>query len=72
MRTMTQPVGSETVGGMTIMRAIRLLAGGLALVTGIWAAEAGAVELKVLSAGAMRAALQELAPAFEATSGHKL
>jgi molybdate transport system substrate-binding protein len=54
------------------MRAIGLLAGGLALVTGIWAAEAGAVELKVLSAGPMRAALQELAPAFEAASGNKL
>src|ERR1700740_544543 len=55
-----------------IMRAIRLVAGGLALVTGIWAAEGGAAELKVLSAGAMRAALQELAPAFEAATGNKL
>jgi molybdate transport system substrate-binding protein len=58
--------------GIMMMRAIRLLAGSLALVAGIWAAEAGAVELKVLSAGAMRAALQELAPAFEAASGNKL
>jgi len=33
---------------------------------------AGAVELKVLSGGAMRAALQELARIFENTSGHKL
>jgi molybdate transport system substrate-binding protein len=55
-----------------MMRAIRLLAGSFALVSGIWAAEVGAVELKVLSAGAMRAALQELAPAFEAASGNKL
>jgi molybdate transport system substrate-binding protein len=54
------------------MCTIRLLAGSLALVTGVWAAEVGAAELKVLSAGAMRAALQELAPAFEAASGNKL
>ena len=55
-----------------MMRTIRLLAGILALVAGILAAEASAAELKVLSAGAMRAALQELAPAFETASGHKL
>src|SRR5215831_9771371 len=55
-----------------MMRAIRLLAGGLALVSGIWAVEASSAELKVLSAGAMRAAVQELAPAFEAASGNKL
>src|SRR5690349_10642470 len=33
---------------------------------------AGAAELNVISAGAMRASLQELAPEFEKTSGHKL
>ena len=33
---------------------------------------ANAAELKVLSAGAMRAVLQQLAPAFEKSSGHKL
>jgi molybdate transport system substrate-binding protein len=55
-----------------MIRAIRLLAGTFALATSVFAAEAGAVELKVLSAGAMRAALQELAPAFEAASGNKL
>jgi molybdate transport system substrate-binding protein len=55
-----------------MMRTIRLLAGTLALVTGVLAAEASAAELKVLSAGAMRAVLQELAPAFEAASGNKL
>src|SRR5438128_8171124 len=55
-----------------MMRTIRLLAGTLALVTGVLAAEASAAELKVLSAGAMRAALQGLAPAFEAASGHNL
>jgi molybdate transport system substrate-binding protein len=55
-----------------MMRMIQLAAGTLALVGGLLAAESGAAELKVLSAGAMRAALQELAPAFEAASGHKL
>jgi molybdate transport system substrate-binding protein len=54
------------------MCTIRLLAASLALVTGVWAAEASAAELKVLSAGAVRAALQELVPAFEAASGNKL
>ena len=55
-----------------MMRTIRLLAGTLALVTGVLAAEASAAELKVLSAGAMRGVLQELGPAFETASGHKL
>ena len=55
-----------------MMRMIQLLAGTLALVTGVLAAEVSAAELKVLSAGAMRAVLRELAPAFETTSGHKL
>jgi molybdate transport system substrate-binding protein len=55
-----------------MMRMIQLLAGTLALVTGVLAAEVSAAELKVLSAGAMRAVLQELAPAFETASGHKL
>src|SRR5437667_5638329 len=55
-----------------MMRNTRLLADTLALVTGVMAAEASAAELKVLSAGAMRAVLQELAPAFETASGHKL
>ena len=55
-----------------MMRTIPLLAGVLALITGVLAAEVRAAELKVLSAGAMRAVLQELAPAFETASGHKL
>ena len=55
-----------------MIRAIQLLAGTLALVTGIFAAEASAAELKVLSTGSMRGVLQELAPAFETASGHKL
>jgi molybdate transport system substrate-binding protein len=54
-----------------MMRTVRLLAGMLALVTGL-SAEASAAELKVLSAGAIRVVLQELAPAFEAASGHNL
>jgi molybdate transport system substrate-binding protein len=33
---------------------------------------AGAAELKIVSATEVQAALQELAPAFEKTSGHKL
>jgi molybdate transport system substrate-binding protein len=55
-----------------MMRPIRMLAGILALVIGVLAVEASAAELRVVSAGAMRAVLQELAPAFEAASGHKL
>jgi molybdate transport system substrate-binding protein len=55
-----------------MMRVIRMLAGAFVLATGLLAAEASAAELKVLSAGAMRGALQELAPAFETASGHKL
>jgi molybdate transport system substrate-binding protein len=54
------------------MRTIPLLAGTLALVIGALTAEVSAAELKVLSAGAMRAVLQELASAFETASGHKL
>jgi len=54
------------------MRMIQLLAGPLGLLTGVLAVEVSAAEVKVLSAGAMRAVLQELAPAFETASGHKL
>jgi hypothetical protein len=60
------------LGRETMMRMIQLAAGALALVGGLLAAESGAAELKVLSAGAIRGALQELAPAFETASGHKL
>jgi molybdate transport system substrate-binding protein len=55
-----------------MMRTIPLLAGTLALVTGVLTVEVDAAEVKVLSAGAMRGILQELAPAFETASGHKL
>jgi molybdate transport system substrate-binding protein len=50
---------------------IRLLAV-FALLSGCFAGAAGAAELKVLSAGSMRAVLEELGPAFEKSSGHKL
>jgi molybdate transport system substrate-binding protein len=51
--------------------AFRWLAVG-ALVAGLSAGAADAAELKVVSAGAMRAVLQQLAPEFEKASGHKL
>ena len=43
-----------------MIHTFRLLAGTVALATGVFVAEASGAELKVLSAGAMRAALQEL------------
>jgi molybdate transport system substrate-binding protein len=52
--------------------ASRLLAAAVMLLAGLAAGLAGAAEVKVVSAAAMRAALQELAPAFEKESGHKL
>jgi molybdate transport system substrate-binding protein len=52
--------------------AIRLFAAAAMLLAGLAAGAAGAAEVKVVSAGAMRAALEELAPAFEKASGHKL
>jgi molybdate transport system substrate-binding protein len=55
-----------------MMPTIRLLAAAFALATGVLAAGASAAELKVLSVGGMRTVLQELGPAFEAASGHKL
>src|SRR5262245_19851192 len=58
--------------GVTMRQTIRFLATVFALIASVLTTGANAAELKVLSAGAMRAALQELAPAFEATSGHKL
>jgi molybdate transport system substrate-binding protein len=44
----------------------------VALVTGLYVGSAAAAELKVLCADALRPAVQELAPAFEKSSGHKL
>jgi molybdate transport system substrate-binding protein len=52
-----------------------VLAGALAGMIGAGSGvidQAGAAELNVISAGAMRASLQELAPEFEKQSGHKL
>jgi ABC-type molybdate transport system substrate-binding protein len=56
------------------MRAIRIFLAALAiaLLTGLATGESRAAELKVLSTEAMRPVLQELAPAFEAASKHKL
>src|SRR5437879_4803022 len=71
MPTTTGLAHYENCWGVTMMRAIGLLAA-FALVTGTLAAAANGAELQVLSAGAMRAALQGLAPAFEAASGHNL
>lgn len=51
--------------------AIRLLAAALPLLA-VFAGTGEAAELKVVCAGAMRAVLQELGPAFEKESGHKL
>ena len=52
--------------------AIRLFAVAVMLLAGLAAGPAGAAEIKVVSAAAMRAALQELAPQFEKESGDTL
>lgn len=52
--------------------ALQSFAVSLALLAGLSAGLAEAAEIKVLSAGAMRAVLQQLAPDFEKSSGHKL
>ncbi len=54
------------------IHATRLVAAAVMLLAGLTAGAAGAAEIKVVSAGAMRAALEELAPAFEKASGNKL
>ena len=51
---------------------IRLLAAALALLVGLPAGAAAAAEIKVLCSGAMRAVMEQLAPAFEKSTGHKL
>ena len=51
--------------------AIRL-AGITALLASGLVSEANAAELKVMAGGAMRAALQELVPAFEKSTGHEV
>lgn len=60
------------IGEWQYMRTIRLLSGALFLAGAITAANAGAAELKVLSAEAMKPALQELAAAYEKKSGNKV
>lgn len=52
--------------------ALKLLTFGLAMLGGFAVGAAEAAEINVLSAGAMRAVLQQLAPDFEKSSGHKL
>src|SRR5205823_2876311 len=72
--------GRPVAGKMTLQQgegkvpksAIRVLAATVMLLAGLFAGTAEAAELKVLSAGAMRAVMQELGPAFEKSSGHKL
>ena len=54
------------------MYASRWCVGLVFLAAAIAAGGAGAAELKVLSVDAMKPALQELAPAFETASKHKL
>jgi ABC-type molybdate transport system substrate-binding protein len=49
--------------------ALRPFAVILALLTGLSARAASAAEIKVVCSGAMRAVLQQLAPAFEKSSG---
>lgn len=53
-------------------RVIRLFAVASVLLAGPLLGQAAAAELKVLSAGAMRAVLQQLAPEFEKSSGNRL
>lgn len=53
-------------------RSVGRVLGALLLLAAAAAVPAQAAELKVLCAGAMRAALQQLAPKFEAASGNKL
>jgi molybdate transport system substrate-binding protein len=50
----------------------QLFAATIALLVGLSTGAAGAAEIKVLCAGAMRAVLQQLAPAFEKSSGDTL
>ena len=62
---------SENRRGTVLKQATRTVAIIVALAI-LSAGAASAAELKVFSGGAMRAAVQELAGTFEASSGHKL
>jgi molybdate transport system substrate-binding protein len=55
-----------------MIRLTRVLTIATVALAGMTGTPAGAAELSVISAGAMRASLQELAPEFEKQSGHKL
>ena len=70
----TRRRAAETLkrGRYAMSRVIRLFAVASVLLAGPLLGQAAAAELKVLSAGAMRAVLQELAPEFEKSSGHSL
>ncbi|HEX3953547.1 MAG TPA: molybdate ABC transporter substrate-binding protein [Stellaceae bacterium] len=54
------------------MHKLRCLIAAFALLAGFVGVAAKAAELKVVSAGAMRAVLQQLAPSFEAATGNHL
>ena len=54
------------------MTLVRVMAGVVFFGAAVLAGTAGAAELKLLTVDAMKPALQELAPAFEAASKHKL
>jgi hypothetical protein len=60
---------SSSRGGKMPKIALRPFAVILALLTGLSARAASAAEIKVVCSGAMRAVLQQLAPAFEKSSG---
>src|SRR5205809_2481407 len=53
-------------------KGILRVATGLAVLAGLYTGPAAAAELKVLCAEALRPAVEELAPAFEKSAGHKL
>ena len=64
-------LSSENRRGTVLKRTTRTVAI-IAALTILSAGAASSTELKVLSGGAMRAAVKELAGSFEASSGHKL
>src|ERR1044071_7374358 len=64
--------GGSTCRGVRMMTLVRVMAGVVFFGAAVLAGTAGAAELKLLTVDAMKPALQELAPAFEAASKHKL
>ena len=59
-------------GGVPMLKTAIRLAGITALLASGLVSEANAAELKVMAGGAMRAAPQELVPAFEKSTGHEV